>query len=82
MSKVPVCLDKYGNTSSGSIPLTLSAEYGEAKDDSIINALMCGFGVGLSWGVISAKLSTADIFPVIETDDYFEEGYISSPNEI
>ena len=34
---------------------------------------MCGFGVGLSWGVMSAHINTADIFPIIETDEYSQK---------
>lgn len=43
--KVPYSIRDYGNTSSASIPLTLSLE------DEIINKniLLSGFGVGLSW---------------------------------
>jgi 3-oxoacyl-[acyl-carrier-protein] synthase-3 len=43
---------------------------------------MCGFGVGLSWGVCSAKISTDDIYPIIETDDIFEEGIINDLNDL
>lgn len=44
-SKVPYSIHEYGNTSSASIPLTLSLE-GEIKGENI---LLSGFGVGLSW---------------------------------
>ena len=43
--------------------------------------LMCGFGVGLSWGVCSATINKKDIMPVIETDEIFEEGIINSPED-
>ena len=43
---------------------------------------MCGFGVGLSWGVLSAKINTDSIIPVVETDEYFAEGIINSPNQL
>jgi 3-oxoacyl-[acyl-carrier-protein] synthase-3 len=41
-------LAKYGNTSSASIPLTICAEKHKLKDQN--QFLVCGFGVGLSWG--------------------------------
>ena len=48
--KVAVNLDRYGNTSSASIPLVLD----EACQDGRINRgdliLMSGFGAGLAWG--------------------------------
>lgn len=82
MEKVPICLDRYGNTSAGSIPLVLSDAYGLMNDDLKMQTLMCGFGVGLSWGVLAAELNIKDIYPVIETDEYFEEGFISSLDEL
>jgi 3-oxoacyl-[acyl-carrier-protein] synthase-3 len=42
---------------------------------------MCGFGVGLSWGVCSAHINVADIYPIIETEEVFEEGIINSPSD-
>lgn len=81
INKMPICLDKYGNTSAASIPLLLSDTYGDITDGRIINTLMSGFGVGLSWGVCSAKLNVDDILPVIETDAIFKEGIINSPED-
>lgn len=46
--KVPFSLKKYGNTSSASIPLTICDELSSNAQNKKI--LMCGFGVGLSWG--------------------------------
>lgn len=82
INKMPICLDKYGNTSAPAIPLVLSDAFGECDDDRELNVLMCGFGVGLSWGVLSAKINTKDIYPVIESDEYFEEGIINSPEDM
>lgn len=77
MEKMPVCLDHYGNTSAPAIPLTLCDAYGQKEEDKDIQTLMCGFGVGLSWGVVSAKINMADIYEVIETDDIYEDGIIN-----
>lgn len=81
-SKMPLCLDRYGNTSAAAIPLVLSDAYGEKENDSELNVLMCGFGVGLSWGVCSAKIDTRDIFPIVKTDHVFEEGVINTPDDL
>ncbi len=78
MNKIPVSLDRYGNTSAPAVPLTLCDAYGDVKGQRI-KTLMCGFGVGLSWGVASTELSTDDIYGIEETDDWFEEGYITAP---
>lgn len=81
MDKMPLCLDRYGNTSAPAITLALCDAYGD-KSGEKINALMCGFGVGLSWGVFSSVINIDDIFPIIETDDYFSEGFIDSPHQL
>ncbi len=77
-SKMPISLDRYGNTSAASIPLTLCDAFGNENEGRIIKFLSCGFGVGLSWGVLATEINTADIFPIIETDDYYKEGIINS----
>ena len=71
--QVPLSLDRYGNTGGISIPLTLCDAFG-AADDGIKKVLMCGFGIGLSWGVTNAVIDTASVFPVVETDDFYAEG--------
>jgi 3-oxoacyl-[acyl-carrier-protein] synthase III len=48
--KVPYSLQKFGNTSSVSIPLTMVSELGEQLRNNKLKLLMTGFGVGLSWG--------------------------------
>lgn len=50
LAKVPYSLQKYGNTSSVSIPLTMVSENKQLIRDNAQRALVCGFGVGLSWG--------------------------------
>lgn len=80
-SKLPVSLDKYGNTSAAAIPLLLCDTYGLSNDNLDIKTLMCGFGVGLSWGVCAATINTSNILPVIESDEIFEEGIINSEDD-
>lgn len=48
--KVPVHLDRYGNTSGGSIPIALDESLAEGKLSRGDVAMFCGFGAGLSWG--------------------------------
>ncbi|GLY11294.1 beta-ketoacyl-ACP synthase III [Bacillus badius] len=53
--KMSVTINKYGNTSSASIPLTLieELESGRIKEDDVL--IMVGFGGGLTWGAIAMK---------------------------
>ena len=50
--RVPFAAAEYGNTVSSSIPLILSEEVDQKRCNSI---LLCGFGVGLSWGTMLLK---------------------------
>jgi 3-oxoacyl-[acyl-carrier-protein] synthase-3 len=47
--QVPYSIDRYGNTSTASIPLTIVSEL-ENKLFEEKKVILCGFGVGLSWG--------------------------------
>lgn len=48
--KLFVNLDRYGNTSGGSIPIALDEAFREGKINRGDTILMCGFGAGLTWG--------------------------------
>jgi len=54
--KMPLSLDKYGNTSSASIPLTIVSELREEIKTKNLDLLLSGFGVGLSWGSAAVKI--------------------------
>ncbi len=51
-TKVPISLDRYGNTSSASIPLTIVTELQNEISDKHLKMIWSGFGVGLSWGSV------------------------------
>lgn len=74
MEKVPVSIDRYGNTSGESIPLTLVDALGTEESNEPIKLLLCGFGVGLSWGGIYLELDRSICLPMIYTNDYFTGG--------
>ena len=54
--KTPYSISKYGNTSSASIPLTIVSEISQEIENSEKKLLLAGFGVGLSWGMVSVNL--------------------------
>lgn len=78
MEKMPLCLDRYGNTSAPAVTLALCDRYGDSHGE-VVKTMFCCFGVGLSWGVASATINSDDILPIIETDEVFEEGIINEP---
>lgn len=59
--QTPYSLYDFGNTSSASIPVTITA-----KPTASENVLLCGFGVGLSWGSAVADFSQTSILPLVE----------------
>lgn len=64
-SKVPFCASEIGNTGPASIPLMLSTNYAETTED-LSKSLLCGFGVGLTWGTAILNLNDTKIFkPII-----------------
>lgn len=73
-AKVPLSLVEYGNTSSGSVPITIVYALGQDNSSKELNTFLCGFGVGLSWGIVTAKISPINVLPIIITDDFYEEG--------
>ena len=72
MEKIPISIEKYGNTSGESIPLTLVDTLGSEQSDETIKLLMCGFGVGLSYGAIYLEMKKSACLPMIYTDYYFD----------
>ena len=69
-----ISIDKFGNTSSASIATALTKYYGE-DNEGVVKVMMCGFGIGLSWGAVSAEIKKENILPLIQTDEYFDDGY-------
>lgn len=60
-----VSIDRYGNTSSASIPLTLC----DQREKHPGRTLMAGFGVGLSWGIESYDFTNTQLLPVIDVKE-------------
>ena len=54
--KVVVNLDRYGNTSSGSIPLALEEAWRTSRVGPGSTVVICGFGGGLAWATAVWRL--------------------------
>jgi 3-oxoacyl-[acyl-carrier-protein] synthase-3 len=66
VSKVPYSLNRYGNTSSASIPLTIISEIREQLKGRKKNVCLSGFGVGYSWGSALIEFDNVEYLPLIE----------------
>lgn len=64
--KVPYSLDKFGNTSSASIPVTMVTELKNPLRNGKNRLLFCGFGVGLSWGSCYLTTENLTVLDLIE----------------
>ena len=64
--KVPYSLEKFGNTSSASIPMTMVAELKDKLRKGKNKLLLCGFGVGLSWGTCYLSTENLTVLDLIE----------------
>lgn len=74
MEKVPMTLDRFGNTSGASVPLTIVDSYG-SDNEGKVKLLTCGYGVGLSWGVASFEIAKKDILPLEIGAESYDDGF-------
>lgn len=65
-TKVPYCMDDFGNTSCASIPLVLVAREREKLQNENLKHIACGFGVGLSWGSVYFETNNIVVPELIE----------------
>lgn len=54
--RLPINIDRYGNTSSATIPLLLADDMAQRLTAGRETLMMVGFGVGLSWGAALAEI--------------------------
>lgn len=64
--KAPYCLFQYGNTSSGTIPMTMVTRIREELETKKNKLLMSGFGAGLSWAAVYVETEPFRVLPLIE----------------
>jgi 3-oxoacyl-[acyl-carrier-protein] synthase-3 len=65
MDKVPINIDRYGNTSSATIPLLLADDLAERLCSDTLRLAMFGFGVGYSWASASITIGPVACAEVI-----------------
>jgi len=64
-NKIPSTIEKFGNTSSVSIPLTLVSELRDRLSDHK-RLLLSGFGVGLTWGTAIIETENCYVGAIVE----------------
>jgi 3-oxoacyl-[acyl-carrier-protein] synthase-3 len=66
LDKILLSLEDFGNTSSASIPLTVSYRLASKLNTAPMNLLMAGFGVGWSWGAVALTCGPMAVPPIVE----------------
>ncbi|MFC6842316.1 3-oxoacyl-[acyl-carrier-protein] synthase III C-terminal domain-containing protein, partial [Xanthomonas theicola] len=64
VEKVPSTLRDFGNTSGASLPVTMTARINKELECGPKRVLLCGFGIGLSWGTAIVDVENA-VFPAL-----------------
>ena len=67
-------IDVFGNTSSASIPTAIVRNLADS-DNGKKRFMLSGYGIGLSWCAVDCYIDERDIFPLVQTDEYFEDGF-------
>lgn len=67
VEKVPSTLRDFGNTSGASLPVTITARIREQLEAAPARLLLCGFGIGLSWGTCLVDVEGACFPELIES---------------
>lgn len=79
--QMPLSIDRFGNTSGVSLPLTL-CDARDRWESEEVRVLFCGFGIGLSLGVVEMTIPRQAIFSVLETEETYPEGVIRTPSDL
>lgn len=80
--KMPISIDRYGNTGAATIPLTICDHYARDNDVSVTEDIsMCGFGIGLSLGVGVMSLRKTRVFKIRPCSSPFEDNINNLHNE-
>ena len=75
LSKIPLSIVDYGNTGCASIPLAICEQYSNkntSQDSGKI--LTCGFGIGLSLGIVGITVEPQNCFPVFRVKERYDDG--------
>lgn len=75
IEKIPLSIVGYGNTGCGSIPLAVCEHYGGLTDGAHTGEILaCGFGIGLSLGILKTRVPPEHCFPVFKVSERYDDG--------
>ncbi len=69
-TQLPSNFEDFGDASGSSVALLL-------KPNEAQRVLACSFGEGFSWAIADFYLENDTVLPLIETDNYFTEGFVT-----
>jgi 3-oxoacyl-[acyl-carrier-protein] synthase-3 len=67
LEKIPICINKFGNTTGSSIPLTIVTQMKNSVTNST-KFILLGFGIGLAWAAVTLEWQDGIICPLVEID--------------
>ena len=71
--KILMSMRDYGNTIGASIPLTLCRNREKLAGREKVRVLLCGFGIGLSWGCLYVEMDSDTIFELEESGFCYDD---------
>ncbi len=74
IERIPLSIVGYGNTGCGSIPLAICEYYSNRDTAGDTGRLLtCGFGIGLSLGIVGITVDPAKCFPVLKVRERYDD---------
>lgn len=75
IERIPLSIVNYGNTGCASVPLAICDYYAGGKNaKNGGKVLTCGFGIGLSLGIVGITLDPKNCFEVFRVHDRYDDG--------
>jgi 3-oxoacyl-[acyl-carrier-protein] synthase-3 len=65
LEKYPLTLERFGNTTIASIPLTMTLQ-GREYFQQPRKMILAGYGIGLAWSALAVEARRIEIFPLVE----------------
>lgn len=74
IDKIPLSIVNYANTGCGSVPLAICDHYSNLSPSrGKTQVLTCGFGIGLSLGIVGVTVDTDKCFPIMKVSERFDD---------